>query len=180
MRIMLPSTAKRLKQAILCFISIGLCFCIANESAYADHDAKRYMKPVSNPVYKQVCGSCHFAYLPELLPSGSWRLILDKHGQYFGADTGIDKNTKDAILQYLVGNAAEQSRAKRSIKIMKSIRGNLPVRITDIPYIREKHDEVSPDTFRRKSIGSFSNCVACHTTAEQGIFDDDNVIIPRR
>ncbi len=174
-----PFAAKRLKQAMLCFISLGLFFCIIPVMACADHDEEHYMKPVSNPVYKQVCGACHFAYLPELLPSGSWRLILDNHGQYFGTDTGIDMNTKDAILQYLIGNAAEQSRAKRSKKIMKSIRGNLPTRITDIPYIREKHDEVSSDVFNRKSVGSFSNCVACHTTAEQGIFEDDNVVIPK-
>ena len=30
-----------------------------------------------------------------------------------------------------------------------------------------------------ESIGSISNCVACHTTAEEGIYDDEDVKIPR-
>jgi hypothetical protein len=28
-------------------------------------------------------------------------------------------------------------------------------------------------------IGALSNCPACHTTAEKGIYDDDYVSIPR-
>jgi len=152
---------------------------LTSASAFSDRDKDKYMKPVSNPVYKQVCGACHFAYLPEMLPSGSWKLILDNHGKYFGAESGVDGNNRQVILQYLSANAAEQSRAKRPRKIMKSLRGNLPARITDIPYIRKKHDEVSPELFRRKSVGSFSHCDACHRTAEQGIFDDDNVAVPR-
>ncbi|MDZ7696298.1 MAG: hypothetical protein U5R49_04980 [Deltaproteobacteria bacterium] len=30
----------------------------------------------------------------------------------------------------------------------------------------------------RESIGSFSNCAACHTTAEKGTYDDDGIQIP--
>jgi len=148
-------------------------------TAFSDRDEDKYMKPVSNPAYRQACGTCHFAYLPELLPSGSWKLILDNHGKLFGTEPGVDDSNRQAILKYLTSNAADQSRAKRPRKIMKNLRGNLPARITDIPYIREKHDEVSPDIFERKSIGSFSNCNACHRTAGQGIFEDDNVDIPR-
>ncbi|MBU0973733.1 MAG: diheme cytochrome c, partial [Proteobacteria bacterium] len=39
--------------------------------------------------------------------------------------------------------------------------------------------EISPDVLNRESIGSLSNCIACHTTAEDGIYDDDNVKIPK-
>jgi len=35
------------------------------------HSSKSYLNPVSNPNYKEICGDCHFAYQPELLPSGS-------------------------------------------------------------------------------------------------------------
>ncbi|MFC1505299.1 hypothetical protein ACFL5W_02150 [Thermodesulfobacteriota bacterium] len=52
-------------------------------------------------------------------------------------------------------------------------------RITDIPYIIEKHDELNPDIFKREPIGSLSNCIACHTTAEKGIYENDNVKIPQ-
>ncbi len=45
---------------------------------------------------------------------------------------------------------------------------------TEIPYILEKHDEVDPNVFKNKSIGSLSNCQACHTTVEKGIYEDDH------
>ena len=61
---------------------------------------------------------------------------------------------------------------------MRCLGGQVPIRITDIPYIRKKHHELDPAIFKRKSIGSLSNCIACHTTAENGIYDDDDVKIP--
>lgn len=62
---------------------------------------------------------------------------------------------------------------------MRSVGNQVPLRITDIQYIREKHHEISSDVLKRKSIGSLSNCSVCHTTAESGIYDDDNVKIPK-
>jgi len=53
------------------------------------------------------------------------------------------------------------------------------MRITDIPYIRRKHHELDPALFNRESIGSLANCTACHITAEKGIYDDDDVKIPK-
>jgi hypothetical protein len=62
---------------------------------------------------------------------------------------------------------------------MRSPGSRVPLRITEIPYIQEKHHEVSASVLKRKSIGSLSNCSACHKTAEKGIYDDDNVVIPK-
>jgi len=33
--------------------------------------------------------------------------------------------------------------------------------------------------FKRESIGALANCMACHLTTEKGIYDDDNVKIPK-
>jgi hypothetical protein len=62
---------------------------------------------------------------------------------------------------------------------MRSLNGNTPLRITEIPYIKEKHHELNASIFSRQSIGSFSNCIACHTKAGQGNYDDDYVKIPK-
>jgi hypothetical protein len=62
---------------------------------------------------------------------------------------------------------------------MRSLRNQVPLRITDIPYIIDKHHEISPNVLRLESIGSLANCSACHTTAKDGIYEDDNVIIPK-
>ena len=62
---------------------------------------------------------------------------------------------------------------------MRSLGNQVSMRITDTPYIIEKHDEVTPGVFKRESIGSLSHCIACHKTAENGIYEDDNVKISK-
>jgi len=62
---------------------------------------------------------------------------------------------------------------------MQSLGSVVPSRITDIPYIRKKHRKIPPNVIEGKSIGSLSNCSACHTKAEEGVYDDDYVIIPK-
>ena len=143
-----------------------------------EHDGS-YLKPVNNPTYKEECGACHFAYQPELLPEASWMEILTNLDDHFGESIELDDDSRKAISDYLKSNSAEYSSAKRAVKIMRSLRNHVPMRITDTPYIREKHHEISPNVFKRESIGSLSNCSACHTTAENGIYEDDNVKIPK-
>jgi hypothetical protein len=147
----------------------------------SEHDSESYLNPVSNPTYKEICGDCHFAYQPALLPSGSWEKILARLDDHFGEEIDLDQESKKIIAEYLKANSAEYSSAKRAVKIMRSLRGQTPMRITDVPYIRHKHedDDIPADAFTRKSVGSMSNCIACHTTAENGIYDDDHVVIPR-
>jgi len=143
-----------------------------------EHDGS-YLKPVNNPTYKEECGACHFVYQPELLPSASWMNILDQLDDHFGEEIELDPDTKKIISDYLNSNGAENSSAKRAVKIMRSLGNHVPMRITDTPYIREKHHDLNPEVLERESIGSLSNCIACHTTAEEGIYEDDNVKIPR-
>ena len=143
-------------------------------------DHKRdFLKPVENETHQENCGACHFSYQPELLPSSSWKKILTGLNDHYGNEIILDEESKNNIQDYLMRNSAEVSSAKRSIKIMRSLRGQSPIRITEVPYIRKKHHDISASVFARKSVGSFSNCVVCHKTASQGIYDDDNVVIPK-
>lgn len=91
----------------------------------------------------------------------------------------LDDQTSKQIMDYLRTNSAESNTSKISKKILASVGANKPTKITDIPYIREKHDEISPDIYKRKTIGSRSNCIACHTKAKEGNYEDDFVKIPR-
>lgn len=143
-----------------------------------DHDGG-YLKPVNNPTYETECGECHFLYQPELLPSSSWIKILNRLDDHFGEEIELDPDSKKIISNYLKSNGADNFSAKLSAKIMRSLRNNVPMRITDIPYIREKHHEINAEVLKRESIGALSNCVACHTTAEKGIYEDDHVKIPK-
>ena len=146
-----------------------------------DHERgeTKYLAPVNNDTFKQECGACHFAYQPGLLPSGSWEKILTNLPSHFDEEVSLDQESKNIISEYLRSNAAEHSSAKRARKILKSLRGQTPLRITETPYIQEKHHELNPNIFSRQSIGSRSNCIACHPKAEQGNYDDDFVKIPK-
>jgi hypothetical protein len=136
------------------------------------------IKPVNNPTYKEECGACHFAYQPELLPEASWMKILTNLDDHFGESIELDDDSRKAISAYLKSNSAVYSSAKIAVKIMRSLGNQVPLRITDITIFREKHHEISRNVLKRESIGSLSNCSACHTNAENGIYKDDNVIIP--
>ena len=142
------------------------------------HNGKHYLTPVNNPTYIEECGDCHFAYQPELLPSDSWEKIIAGLGDHFGEEIELDPDSKKLISDYLKSNGAEKSSAKRAVKIMRSLGNRTPLRITQIPYIQRKHDEIQPEVFKRESVGSLSNCLACHNTAEKGIYDDDYAVIP--
>ena len=146
-----------------------------------DHKEKKHkgIAPVTNELYKKSCGSCHFAYQPGLLPQRSWIKIID--AMHTGGDLKLDKATKEQIKAYLVENSAEKSTSERSRKIVSSIPSNsTPVRVTDVPYIQKKHRKINQDIFKKPSIGSAANCKACHQKAEQGIYQDDDVVIPSK
>jgi hypothetical protein len=61
---------------------------------------------------------------------------------------------------------------------MRCLGGSVPERITDIPCIRKEHHEITPEVLQRKSVGSLSNCIACHRRAAKGEYDDETVSIP--
>lgn len=143
-----------------------------------EDETRDCLSPVAHPAYEETCGSCHFAYQPGLLPSGSWKKILGSLGDHFGEEIELGLDTRNDILDYLTANAAENNPSRQSRKIMRSLGGNTPMRITAIPCILHEHHEIRPSVFDRKAIGSMSNCSACHRTADQGIYDDDHVVIP--
>lgn len=155
--------------------------------ALAGQDKGRYyaenkhLKSVQYKLYLNECGSCHFAFQPELLPARSWIKMVNELDRHFGSDASLDEDEKNSILAFLVWDSAEKSSAKRAIKFLKSIPINqTPLRITETKYFIDKHDEITPDVYKRKSIGSAANCEKCHTTADQGNYDDDFVKVPRR
>lgn len=143
-----------------------------------DDRSSSYLKAVVHPAYKENCGACHFAYQPELLPSESWGEILNRLDKHFGESFELDEETRKAIMGYLQTNGAEHSTAKPAVRIMRSLGHQAPIRISEIPYIKKKHHDIPAATLKRQSIGSLSNCTACHTRAEEGVYDDDSVIIP--
>jgi len=52
-------------------------------------------------------------------------------------------------------------------------------RITRSAWFIRQHDDINAAVWKRASIKSASNCMACHAGADQGDFDEDRVRIPK-
>ncbi|MBV1712621.1 MAG: diheme cytochrome c [Desulfomicrobium sp.] len=140
-------------------------------------DVYKKNKYKTNETYINECSSCHFAYQAFLLPSNSWKKVILNLSSHFDVEVILDQETENIIREYLISNSAEHSSSKVAIKILKSLAGDSPLRITETPYFKEEHHEINSNVFNRSSIGSKSNCIACHTTAKQGNYDDDFINI---
>ena len=134
-------------------------------------DSKKEVAPVTDKVYQ-----------PGFLPERSWEKLMTVKAlqNHFKDNAELDEKTRKHILNILVSNSADKSYYKRSKKIMSTLDADVtPIRITEVPYFKDKHHEVAEDIDIKKSkVKSFSNCDKCHQKAEKGIFDDDTVMIP--
>jgi len=135
------------------------------------------VKPVRNELYKQECASCHMAYQPGLLPADSWRKLISSLDNHFGENAELGVDEMHAILAYLEANAGEADGLGRSAAFARtSPKGS--IRITESRYFLRKHREVPKRFLANQQIGSFSNCVACHRSADKGIYNEHDVNIP--
>jgi len=143
---------------------------------------QKEVNPVSNKLYKDECGSCHFAYQPGLLPSQSWEKLLNEKAlaDHFGENAELDADVLASIKSFVLENAADKSYYKRARKIAKATEGiEAPLRITEVRYIKRKHHEIPDNMIKgNKDVKSLSYCDACHTQADKGVFDEDTVKIP--
>jgi Dihaem cytochrome c len=122
------------------------------------------------PSYKTECAACHVAYPPGMLPASSWQRLVTHLPSHFGTDASLDPATVKELSTWLSANAATGRRAAESPP---------EDRITRSAWFTRQHDEVPAATWKRGSIKSASNCMACHTGADRGDFNEHNVRIPR-
>jgi hypothetical protein len=130
--------------------------------------------------WQQECASCHIAYAPSLLPRASWRRLMGGLDRHFGENASLDPATQADILRFLEANAADAGTSRMGQRVMQQMGPQeAPLRITETRWFVRKHDEVPRAVWSRKSVGSAANCAACHRQAEQGVFDEDSVRIPK-
>lgn len=147
-----------------------------------DFSRQNEFNPVKQAAWQEECGSCHFAYLPGMLPAASWTKLLDERAlaNHFGENAELEADTLKEVRDFALENAADKSYYKRSRKIAKATEdGVAPLRITEVRYIKRKHHDI-PDKMIKgnKDVKSLSYCDACHTQAKKGVFDEDTVRIP--
>ena len=144
------------------------------------HEASLDVAPANDALYRAECGSCHFAYQPGLLPVRSWQAIMRGLDDHFGESAELDTQTSAEIMRYLTTNAADRSDFKRSKHFAAAADSAEPAtRITGTRYFLRKHDEIPRWVMGRGERPlKFSQCASCHTEADQGSYDEDQVRIP--
>lgn len=146
----------------------ALALIASSIAAHADDGRRATTPPL--PRYQQECGACHVAYPPRLLPADAWRRLTNGLPHHFGTDASLDAVARDEITAWLVAHAGADRRTREPPP---------DDRITRSAWFIREHGELPPNVWKRASVGSPSNCSACHTQATQGNFDEHDVRIPR-
>lgn len=172
---MKTSTASAIYYGVLCGVTIwlacgSLAVSAANETASTTSSVQQH--------WQAECGECHLAYAPRLLPATSWRVLMSRLESHFGVDASLDAPTARAIEQYLVAGAD----AKRRSSADRTAPANSPVqslpRISTSAWFRREHDDIAAAAWKLQSVGSASNCGACHTDAAAGRFRESAIRLP--
>lgn len=152
---------------------------MADEDEYWERT--RDVATVTNPVYKEECGSCHMAYPAGLLPGRSWEKMMAGLEEHFGENAELDSATTAELTRFLVEHSADaEPQYRRSRHITRDLSSeSLPLRITELAYFRHEHDEIPARLVTANpKVNSFSNCNACHRKAELGSFSERQIDIP--
>ena len=140
---------------------------VASLPAHADRG--REMPQNVPKSYSQECAACHLAYPPGLLPAASWQRIMNGLDRHYGSDASLEPAQVQEIGRWLDAHAGTYKRVRE-----------VPPedRITRSAWFERKHRKVEPAVWKLPSVKSAAQCAACHTGAEQGRFDDDDLRLP--
>jgi len=140
---------------------------------------KSQVKFKQDSLYSEECGACHLAYPPGLLPVESWQKLMAGLDDHFGDNAELDEEAFTHIANYLSQQALQKGQSAKMSKMLRNAPNITPIRITELPYFINKHDEI-PDrmVIKNPKVGSFSRCNSCHKDAEKGVFNEDMVSIP--
>ena len=159
-----------------------ILFTILLNSLFADSysSGRTDVAPVNNQLYIKECGSCHFPYQPGLLPSNSWKKMMVNLDKHFETDATLAPEDFVTLSKYLNDNSAEKNmQYKRSNRIVSSLLpGQVADSISTTPYMVQKHREIRKDLITQPDVKGLFNCMACHTTADKGIYSERAINIP--
>ena len=135
----------------------------------AHADSGRLLPRNQPAAYTQECAACHTAYPPGMLPARSWQRIMTGLDRHYGTDASLDVATVEQIGTWLQANAGTYKRVAEEPS---------QDRITRSAWFERKHRNIEPAVWKLPSVKSAANCAACHTEADKGDYDDDNLRFP--
>jgi hypothetical protein len=146
---------------------VACTFALVSLVSWADSPVNK-VPPL--PAYKAECSACHVAYPVGMLPAPAWKNIMGGLQKHYGTDASLDAATVLQIGKWLEAHAGTYKRVSE-----------VPPenRITQSAWFIRKHDEVSPNVFKRASVGGAGNCAACHSAAADGNFSERQIRIPK-
>lgn len=159
---------------------IFLALIINSLLASDNFNTKTDVAPVNNQLYIKECGSCHFPYQPGLLPSNAWNKMMENLENHFNSDASLNEADLQTLTKYLNDNSAEKNmQYKRSNRIVSSLAKNqIPDSISTTPYMIKKHEDIRKDLITQNEVKGLFNCIACHKTADKGIYGERDINIP--
>ena len=159
---------------------IFLALIINSLLASDNFNTKTDVAPVNNQLYIKECGSCHFPYQPGLLPSNAWNKMMTNLENHFNSDASLNEADLQTLTKYLNDNSAEKNmQYKRSNRIVSSLAKNqIPDSISTTPYMIKKHKDIKKDLITQNEVKGLFNCMACHKTADKGIYGERDINIP--
>jgi Dihaem cytochrome c len=150
-------------------IFVALAIILGASSAMAEEGL--CLPIIDHASTQKECSACHLAFPPQFLPVRSWDKIMGDLSNHFGEDATLTPELQADILGYLQANAADAPSSKYAKRMLRGVpSGETPLRITELPYWKGAHGEVSAKAFKRPEIKSAANCMACHKTADKGEF----------
>lgn len=172
MKIKHPALVEYAQTAIKNIVLSAATLCaltLAGGAAMADSGGTRV--PLL-PKYAQECSACHVAYPAGFLPAASWQRVMSGLGKHYGTDASLDEASVREIGGWLKAHAGTYKRVSEEPP---------QDRITKSAWFLRKHreGEVPPDVWKRASVGSPANCIACHTNADKGSFSEREIRIPK-
>lgn len=135
--------------------------------------ADEWAPKVTEPLVQKECGVCHMAFQPAFLPAKSWDQMMGDLANHFGEDASLPTDQVSAIRAYLTANAGDVKNQGVARKYMRYVvPDGAPLRITENPAFLREH-RFADSVWRNPKIVTKSNCLACHTQADNGDYDDD-------
>ena len=159
---------------------IFLALIINSLLASDNFNTKTDVAPVNNQLYIKECGSCHFPYQAGLLPANAWNKMMTNLENHFNNDASLNEANLQTLTKYLNDNSAEKNmQYKRSNRIVSSLAKNqIPDSISTTPYIIKKHEDIRKNLITQNEVKGLFNCIACHKTADKGIYGERDINIP--
>lgn len=138
-------------------------------------DGGMQLPGITHEAMKAECGACHMVYQPQWLPQRSWEALMAGLDDHFGEVATLPPEVNADILAYLMEYAADAPGSRFGKRLLRRVKpDDTPIRITELPYWKSAHDEVSQGAYLRPKVKTKGNCVACHGPgAATGYFAED-------